>query len=91
MKTIRILPYFMLICAIFLLSSCSAYQLAQWSHGGSATAPSGSDGYYQANYCPHHPNSQNYMGGSSNTSLFPIGQERPVYCPKCGKYGWVRN
>lgn len=87
MKTIRILPYFMLICAIFLLTSCSAYQLAQWSAGRGGA----SFNNQQAGNCPHLTNASNNMGSKSFNRLFSMGQEHPVYCPKCGQYCWVKN
>lgn len=88
MKTGSIFPYFVLVYAIFLLSSCSAYQLAQWSNGSSAKFPENNQQDY---YCSHHSNYSNYMDRKPSNNLFPMGQGHPIYCPKCGKYGWVRN
>ncbi|GEM_PF-5326541 len=84
MKTASIFPFFLLVFAIFFLSSCSAYQLAQWSHGGSSsTIPSGSGGYHQAYNCPHYPNSPNYMGGMARGGVFSMRGESYPFCHKC--------
>jgi hypothetical protein len=83
MKTASIFTCFVLACILVLLSSCSAYQLAQWSQGGKATTPSGADGHHLANYCPHYPNSPNYTGGMARGGVYSMRGEYYPFCHKC--------
>jgi hypothetical protein len=83
MKTASIFPYLLLVFAIFFLSSCSAYQLAQWSQGGSSTTSSGVGGHHQANYCPHYSSSPNYKGGMARGGVFSMRGEYYPFCHKC--------
>ncbi len=86
MKTISVFPCFVLVCTIFLLSSCTAYQKAQWSAGGDETAHPMWGNNLQSGGCPHNPNSPNYNGSMSGASMYSMGSEYYTFCPKCGRY-----
>ncbi|MCC6724906.1 MAG: hypothetical protein IT258_10380 [Saprospiraceae bacterium] len=83
MKTTSIFTCFVLACVLVLLSSCSAYQLGQWSQGGSAATSAVGSGYHQANYCPHYPNSPNYTGGMARGGAYAMRGESYPFCHKC--------
>jgi len=79
MKIASIFPCFVLVCTIYLLGSCTAYQKAQWSAGGGAANWGGQ----QQDVCPHRQNLPNYMGAMSNNSIYSIRNEFYPFCHKC--------
>lgn len=83
MKPSSIFPYFLLVFAIFFLSSCSAYQLAQWSQGGSAGTASGMGGHRQGSCSHHHPNRPKFVGSMSGASFYAMQGEYYPFCHKC--------
>jgi len=85
MKIASIFLCFVLVCTIYLLGSCTAYQKAQWSAGGGAATHPMSGNQHQSDDCAHHPNPPNYMGGMSGTFSYSMQNENFPYCHKCGR------